>query len=168
MQFNRLKPYRGEPEVRKSVRHKNRPPPIYEEIPNDVETEDENENRPFDVIKPTTAESQAAENRPKWRFRPMPEIVEHGSESNIENASRDESNECPTLPQLTVYETMPEDDSESGEIEQITLRNDETERPLDTDHASIIESQRDSDVTTGRESRVKRQTACAIRNRRSY
>ena len=62
--FNRLKPYRGNPEVRHSGRLKNRPPPIYEEIPNDVETEKENEDRPFHVIESTTAESQAARSRP--------------------------------------------------------------------------------------------------------
>ena len=36
--FNCLKPFRGDPEVRQSVRHKNRPPPIYEEIPKEIET----------------------------------------------------------------------------------------------------------------------------------
>ena len=62
--FNRLKPYRGNPEVRHSGRLKNRPPPIHEEIPNDVQTEEENEDSPFHVIETTTAESQAARNRP--------------------------------------------------------------------------------------------------------
>ena len=55
--FNRLKPYRGDPEVRQSVRLKNRLPPIYEEIPNEIETEEEIEDRPFHVFKPATAES---------------------------------------------------------------------------------------------------------------
>ena len=70
--FNRLKPYRGNPEVRHSGRLKNRPPPIYEEIPNDVETEEENEDSPFHVIETTTAESQAARNRPKVTFKTIP------------------------------------------------------------------------------------------------
>ena len=74
--FNRLKPYRGDPEVRYSGRLKNRPPPIYEEIPHDVETEEENEDSPFHVIETTTAESQAARNRPKVTFKTIPEIVE--------------------------------------------------------------------------------------------
>ena len=99
--FNRLKPYRGDPEVRQSVRQRNKPPPIYEEIPNDVETEEENEDRPFHVFKPTTAESQAAGNRPKVTFSQLPEIIEQDSESEIENTSRDENNERPTLPNLT-------------------------------------------------------------------
>ena len=55
--FNRLKPWRGGPDVRHSGRLKNRPPPIWEEVPNDVETEEETEDRPFHVFKPTTAES---------------------------------------------------------------------------------------------------------------
>ena len=45
--FNRLKPYRGDPEVQQSVRLKNRAPPIYEEIPNEIETEEEIEDHPF-------------------------------------------------------------------------------------------------------------------------
>ena len=55
--FNRLKPYRGDPEVRQSGRLKARPPPIYEEIRNEIETEEEGEDRPFHVIESTTAES---------------------------------------------------------------------------------------------------------------
>ena len=88
--FNRLKPYRGDPEVRRSSRLKNRPPPIYEEIPNELETVEENEDRPFHVIESTTAESQAARNRPKVTFKPIPEIVEQDSVSETENTTRDE------------------------------------------------------------------------------
>ena len=54
--FNRLKPYRGDSAVRQSVRHKNQPPPIYEAIPNEIETEEEKNDRPFHVFKPTKAE----------------------------------------------------------------------------------------------------------------
>ena len=46
--------------------------------------------------------------------------------------------------------------TQNNESEKITLRNDAPERPLDTDHDSQNESQRDSDVPTGRESRVRR------------
>ena len=81
--FNRLKPYRGDPEVRHSGRLKNRPPPIYEEIPNEIETEEENEDSPFHVIESTTAESQAARNRPKVTFKPIPKIVEQDPESGV-------------------------------------------------------------------------------------
>ena len=154
--FNRLKPYRGDSEVRHSGRLKNRPPPIYEEIPNYVETEEENEDRPFHVIESTTAESQAARNRPKVTFKPIPEVVEQDSESEIKNTAHDENVERQTLPQLNAYETMPGDDSENSESEKSTVRNDSHERPLDTDHDSQNESQRDSDVATGREGRVRR------------
>ena len=58
--FNHLKPYRGDSEVQHSGRPKNRPLPTHEEIPNEPETEEENEDRPFHVIKSATAESQAA------------------------------------------------------------------------------------------------------------
>ena len=59
---------------------------------------------------------------------------------------------------MTAYETIPSDDSEISESEQVTVRNDESERPLDSDRDSQDESQQDSDVPTGRESRVRRPT----------
>ena len=147
--FNRLKPYRGDPEGRQPVRLKNRPPPIYEEIPNETETEEENEDRPFHVTESTTAESQAARNRPKVTFRPIPEVVAQDSESETENTSRDETNERQTSPPLTAYEKISGDDSENSETEPITVRNDGPVRPLDIDHDSQNESQRDLDVPTG-------------------
>ena len=142
--------------MRQSVRHKNRPPPIYEEIPNEIETEEETEDRPFHVFKPTTAESQAARNRPKVTFSQLPEIVEQNSESETDNTSRDENNERQDSPQLTAYETIPGDDSENSESEQITVRDEAPERHLDNDGDSQNESQRDSNVPRGRESRVRR------------
>ena len=154
--FNSLKPYRGDPEVRHSGRLENRPPPIYDEIPNVVETEEEIEDRPFHVIESTTAESQAARNRPKVTFKPIPEIVEQDCESETENTAHGENVERQTSPRSTAYETIPGDDSENSESEKCTLRNDAPERPIDTDHDSQNESQRDSDVPTGRESTVRR------------
>ena len=89
-------------------------------------------------------------------FSLLPEIVEQDTETETGNMSRDENNERQASPQLTTYEKIPGDDSENSESEQITVRNDAPERPLDTDHGSQNESQRDSDVPTGRESRVRR------------
>ena len=60
------------------------------------------------------------------------------------------------MPHLTAYETIPGDDSGNSASEKITGCTDAPERPLDTDHDSPNESQRDSDVPTGRESRVSR------------
>ena len=134
--FSRLKPHRGDPEVRHSGRHKNQPPPIYEEIPNELETEEENEDRPLHVIESTTAESQAARNRPTVKFKPIPEIVEEDSESETENTARDENIERQTSPQLTAFETIPGNDSGNSESERSTVRNDAPERHLDTDHDS--------------------------------
>ena len=108
------------------------------------------------MIESTTAESQDARNRPKVTFKPIPEIVEQDTESETENMSRDESFELQTSPQLATYEKIPGDDSEHSESEKITVRNDAPERPLDTNHDSQNESQRDSDVPTGRDSRVRR------------
>ena len=154
--FNRLKPYRGDPEVRHSVRQSNRPSPIFEENPNDVDTEEEKKDRPFHVFKPTTAESQAARKKPKLSFKQLPEITEQDTESEIENTSRDGNNEPQASPQLTAYEKIAGNDSESSESEQFTVRNDEPERLLDANNDSQNESQQDSDVPTGRESRVRR------------
>ena len=89
--FNRLKPYRGDPEVRHSGRLKNRPPPVYDEVSDEIEFEEENDDRPFHVFKPTTAQSQAARNRPKVTFSHLPVIVEQDSELETENTSRDEN-----------------------------------------------------------------------------
>ena len=154
--FNRFKPYRRDPEVRQSVRQRDRPPPIYAEIPNEVKSEEANEESRFHVFKPTTAETQAARIRPKVTFSHLPDIVEQDSESELENISRDENNERQASPRLTAYETVPGDDSENSESEQITVRNDEPERLLDENNDSQNDSQQDSDVPTGRESRVKR------------
>ena len=154
--LNRLKPYRGDPEVRYSVRLKNRPPPIYEETPNDVETEEENEDSPFHVIETTTVESQAARNRPKVTFKTIPEIVEEDSDSETENTAYDENIERQASPQLTAYETIPGDDPGNSGSERSTVRNEAPERPLDTDYDSQNESQRDLDVPTGRKSKVRR------------
>ena len=88
--------------------------------------------------------------------RQVPEIAEQDSESETENTSSNENNERQAPPQLTTYETIPCDDSENSESEQITVRNGEPERPLDRDRDSQNESQQDSDVPTGREGRVRR------------
>ena len=108
------------------------------------------------MIESTTAEWQAARNRPEVTFKTIPEIVEQDSESETEIAAHDENVERQTSPHLTAYETIPGDDSENSESERSTVRSDAPERPLDIDHDSPNESQRDSDVPTGRESRVRR------------
>ena len=154
--FKHLKPYRGNPEVRHFSRLKNRSPPTYEEIPNEIKTEEENEDRPFHVFKPTTAEPQAARNRPKVTFSQLTEIVEQDSESEAKNTPREKNIERQTSLQLTAYETIPGDDSENSESEKITVRDDAPERPLDTDHDSQNGSQRDPNVPISQESRVRR------------
>ena len=108
------------------------------------------------MIESTTAESQAARNRPKVTFKPKPEIVEQNSKSETENTAHDENVERQTSPQLTADETISGDDSENSENERSTVRNDAPERPLDTYHDSQKESQQGSDVPTGRGSRVRR------------
>ena len=60
------------------------------------------------------------------------------------------------MPPSTAYETKPGENSETSESEQITVRDDGPERRLEEDHDSKNESQRDSNVPTGRESTVRR------------
>ena len=50
--------------------------------------------------------------------------------ASVENISRDENNGRQVSPQLTAYETIPGDDSENGVGEQITVRNDASERDV--------------------------------------
>ena len=107
-------------------------------------------------MKRRRAESQAARNRPKVTFKTILEIVEQDSDSETEITPHDENVERQTSPRLTAYETIPDDDSENSESERSTVRNDAPERPLDTDNDSQNEPQRDSDVPTGRQSRVRR------------
>ena len=121
-----------------------------------METEEENEDLPFHVYKPTTSDSQATRHKPKVTFRPLQVTVEQNSESEIKNTSSDENNKRQTLPQSTTQETIPGNDLENSESEQITEHNDEPERFFDADHESQTEPQQDSDVPTGRENRVRR------------
>ena len=136
MHFDRLKPYRGDPEVRHSGTLKNRPPPSYEEITNEIETEEEDEDRPFHVIESSTAESQASRNRHKVTFRLIPEIEEQDSDSEIETASQDKTDKRQISPLSTAYEKIPGDDSKTSASEHITVRGDGPERLLDEDHDS--------------------------------
>ena len=90
------------------------------------------------MIETTTAESQAARNRPKVTFKTIPEILEQDSDSETENTAYDENIERQASPQLTAYETIPGDDSGNSESERSTVRDDAPEKPLDTDHDSQI------------------------------
>ena len=97
----------------------------------------------------TTVESPAARNKLKVTFRQIPETVEQDFESAIEKSSRDKINERQTSPLLIAYETKAGDDYENSESEQITVRIDEPEPPLDTGLGSEKESQQDLEISKG-------------------
>ena len=59
-----------------------------------METENEREDRPFQVFKPTMAELQAVRFKTKKTFRQIPENVEQDSQSEIEKTSLEENNEA--------------------------------------------------------------------------
>ena len=83
-------------------------------------------------------------------FSQLPETVEQDSESETEKTPRDENIERQSSPPLTAYERIPGDDSENSESEQTAVRNGEPERLLNETDDSQNESQRDSDVPSGR------------------
>ncbi|MEL7079738.1 MAG: hypothetical protein AAGM46_28315, partial [Cyanobacteria bacterium J06582_2] len=63
--YSLLKPYRGESYPSRGKRIKDKPPWNYEESPHASDSSDqETEDRPFHVYRPTSAETQAAKNKP--------------------------------------------------------------------------------------------------------
>ena len=156
MHFNRLKPYRGDPEVRKTVRHKNRPWPFLKKIRTKYKPKRKAKTARSTFLHRQRQSLKLPKNKPKVTFREITEIVEQDFQSEIENASRNENNKHQILPHLTTYGKIPGDDSKNNESVQITVRNDELERLLDEDHVSQNELQQDSDVPTGRKTRVRR------------
>ena len=114
--FNRLKPYIGESEARRSKRNAARPTPLYEEIPSASDESDrEIEERPFHVFSETSAETQPNCNKPRVTFEKLPVVIE---ESQSENDDREFSHpyeETPSkqpFPPIAPYEQIDENDSD--------------------------------------------------------
>ena len=114
--FNRLKPYIGEPEVRRSKRNTARPMPLYEEIPSvSDESDKEMEDRPFHVFSETSAENRANCNRPRVTFEKLPVVIE---ESQTESDDREVSHPYEEIsprqpsPPIATYEEIDENDGD--------------------------------------------------------
>ena len=114
--FNRLKPYIGEPEVRRSIRNEARPMPLYEEIPSvSDESDKEMEDRPFHVFSGTSAETRANCNRPRVTFEMLPVVIE---ENQTENDDREVSHPYEEIPPrqpsppIATFEQIDERDSD--------------------------------------------------------
>ena len=74
--FNRLKPYLGEFLPKRSERVATKTLPSYEEVADESDSSDqETENRPYHVFRPTSAEIQANKNRPHVSFHDVPRVI---------------------------------------------------------------------------------------------
>ena len=91
--FNQLKPFVGDTPPRRSERQKKLVASNYEVLTNFLEdTESEIDGLLFNVFNPTTAESQAARNKPHVTFDDAPKVVERASDE-----------ECPEPNPLCVH-----------------------------------------------------------------
>ena len=113
--FNRLKPYIGENEVRRSKRNAARPMPLYEEIPSvSDESDKEKEDHPFHVFSGTAAETRANCNRLRVTFEKLPVVKEESqTEDNDREAGHPYEEIPPSLPSppIATYEPIDENGS---------------------------------------------------------
>ena len=114
--FNRLKPYIGELEVRRSKRNEARPMRLYEEIPSvSDESDKEMEDRPSHVFSGASAETRANCKRLRFTFEKSPVVIE---ESQSENDDREVSHPYEEIsprqhsPPIATYEQIDENDSD--------------------------------------------------------
>ena len=153
--FNRLKPYIGENEVRRSKRNAARPMPLYEGIPSvSDESDKEKEVRPSHVFRGTSAETRSNCNRPRVSFERLLVVIE---ENQIENNDREVIHpyeeippRLPSLP-ITTYEQIDENDSDDKIPDNNRLRvppEKTRERPNTLAVRDVDES--NSDVPSGR------------------
>ena len=115
--FNRLKPFIGENEVRRSKRNAARPMPLYEEIPSvSDESDKEKEDRTFHLFSGTSAETRANCNRPRVTFEKLPVVIEESqTEDNDREVSHPYEETPPSLPSppIATYEPIDENDSDN-------------------------------------------------------
>ena len=101
--FNRLKPYLGESLLKRSERLARTTPPNHEEIEDESDSSDqEAENRPYHVFRPTSAEIHANRNRPHVSFHDVPRLI------SAENDEEVSLTNCP------LYIDVPEPSEESS------------------------------------------------------
>ena len=157
--FNRLKPYIGEPEIRRSKRNATRPMPLYEEIPSvSDESDKEMEDRPFHVFSGTSAETRANCNRPRVTFEKLPIVIE---ESQSETDDREISHPYEEIPPrqpsplIATYERIDKNDSDDEIPDDNRPRvppEKARERPKTLVIHDVAES--NSDVSSGRSRRL--------------
>ena len=114
--FNRLKPYIGENEVRRSKINAARPIPLYEEIPSvSDESDKEMEDRPLHVFSGTSAETRANCNRLRVTFEKLPVVIEESQTENDDREVNHPYEEIPPRlpsPPIATYEPIDENDSD--------------------------------------------------------
>ena len=119
--FNRLKPYIGEHEVRRSKRNAARPTPLYEENPSvSDESDKEIEDRPFHVFSEISAETRANFNRPRVTFKKLPFVIEESQSENDDREFSQPYDEIPPRqlsPPIATYEQIGENDSDDKALD---------------------------------------------------
>ena len=112
--FNCLKPYLGESLPKRSEQLTRKTLQNYEEIDDESDSSDqETENRPYHVFRPTSAEIQANRNRPHVSFHDVPRLI------STENDEEVSLTNCPLyidVPELSEESSFPvyEEIQESG------------------------------------------------------
>ena len=160
--FNRLKPYIGENEVRRSKRNATKLMPLYEEIPSmSDESDNEKEDRPFHIFSGTSAETRANCNRPRVTFEKIPVVIE---ESQTENNDQEVSHpyeeiheEIPPRqpsPPIATYEEIDENDGDD-KIPDDSKHREPPENPRERPKTLAIRDvdESNSDVPSGRSRR---------------
>ena len=128
--FNRLKPFVGDTPPRRSERRKKLVVSNYEELPNiSEETESEIDGLPFNVFNPTTAESQAARNKPHVTFDDVPKVAEKASDEECPepNPLYVDISEGSVADQTHVYEEISEGGDPSPRIEEVEASESSSE-----------------------------------------
>ena len=125
--FNRLKPYLGESLPKRSERVATKTLPSYEEVADESDSSDqETENRPYHVFRPTSAEIQANRNRPHVSFHDVPRVI---------NAESDEETTLTNCP-LYIDVPVPSEESSFPVYEEINDNRNTPPPPDEEDNES--------------------------------
>ena len=128
--FNRLKAFVSEALPRRSKRQKKLPSSNYEELLIVLEgTGSELDDLPFYVFNPTTAESEAARNKPHVTFDDAPQVVEKASDEDCLETTPLylDIPDGSVADQSHVYEEISECGDLSPQIEEVEARESSSE-----------------------------------------
>ena len=141
-QNNRLKPYLGESLPKRSERVATKTLPSYEEVADESDSSDqETENRPYHVFRPTSAEIQANKNRPHVSFHDVPRVIsaENDEEFSLINhplyidvPEPSKESSFPVYAEINESRNTPpssEEDNESERSDSLMIETTRNRRP---------------------------------------